>query len=89
MGVRQLRLQLRRVAAAGGWRLAHVPVLSLDLVRSGLTPQVADDIASQDVPTRDHRNREAMFSPRTNPVWGLVDRLVGAETGRRMQALLD
>jgi hypothetical protein len=29
-----------------------------------------------------------MFSPRTNPVWILLDRLVGAETSQAMRDLL-
>jgi len=60
----------------------------LALVQNGLNAVVETSVAWQDLAERDHRNRAAMFSPRTNPVWGLVDRLVGAESGAAMKALL-
>ena len=60
----------------------------LALVQNGLDADVEASVAWQDLAERDHRNRAAMFSPRTNPVWGLVDRLVGAESGAAMKALL-
>ena len=41
-----------------------------------------------DLAARDARSRAAIFSPRTNPVWGFLDRLVGAETARAMVDLL-
>jgi hypothetical protein len=37
---------------------------------------------------RDRRNREAMFSPRTNPVWGLLDKLVGPDVAQAMKDVL-
>jgi len=61
----------------------------LALVEKGLDGDVLDSVAWQNIPERDRRNRAAMFSPQTNPVWGLVDRLVGAESGARMKALLN
>jgi len=60
----------------------------IGLVDAGLDAQIAESVAWQDLPQRDLRNREAMFSPRTNPVWALVDRLVGAESGAAMKSLL-
>jgi nucleoside-diphosphate-sugar epimerase len=60
----------------------------LALVGFGLTEAVADSVAWQDLPARDVENRHAMFSPRTNPVWILLDRLVGPESAARMRALL-
>ena len=58
------------------------------LVTDGLPAPVLESVAWQDLPERDRRNRAAMFSPATNPVWTLLDRLVGAETAGRMQELL-
>ena len=60
----------------------------LALVGFGLTEGVADSVAWQDLATRDIENRHAMFSPRTNPVWILLDRLVGPESAAGMRALL-
>ena len=54
----------------------------LELLASG----VAD--TGTDLADRDRRNREAMFNPLTNPVWTLLDRLVGAETAAAMKDLL-
>jgi nucleoside-diphosphate-sugar epimerase len=60
----------------------------LDLMSAGLPAEVADSVTWQDLPQRDRRNREAMFSPRTNPVWILLDRLVGADAASQMRELL-
>lgn len=37
---------------------------------------------------RDRLNRAAIFNPEVDPVWAQVERLVGAETGARMRAIL-
>lgn len=60
----------------------------LHLMDEGIPSSAQESLAPQDIEQRDQRNREAMFSPRTNPVWGLVDRLVGAESGQAMKDLL-
>jgi hypothetical protein len=60
----------------------------LSLLANGLGDEVTESVAWQDLAERDRRNRSAMFSARTNPVWVLVDRLVGPETGSAMKALL-
>ena len=60
----------------------------LELVQKGLPDSAAVDVLDVDLATRDARSRSAMFSPRTNPVWGFLDRLVGAETAAGMVALL-
>jgi hypothetical protein len=54
----------------------------LDLVRSGI------DSDAPDLAERDRRSRQAMFNPLTNPVWGLLDRLVGVDTAAAMKDLL-
>jgi hypothetical protein len=55
---------------------------------AGLPTEVEASVAWQDHARRDAESRAAMFSPRTNPVWTLLDRLVGAESAERMRALL-
>jgi hypothetical protein len=60
----------------------------LALTRAGLASDVVAGIEWQDVVRRDRLAREAMFSARTNPVWTLLDRLVGAESAAAMRALL-
>ena len=60
----------------------------LALVSGGLTDEALADAAWQDPAERDRRNRAAMFSPRTNPVWGFLDRIVGAPAAADMQVLL-
>jgi nucleoside-diphosphate-sugar epimerase len=60
----------------------------LDLVVQGLPEDTVASVGWQDLPGRDRRNREAMFSPVTNPVWTLLDRLVGVDVAQRMRDLL-
>ena len=60
----------------------------LELVASGLPAEVVESVRWQNLPERDDRNRAAMFSPRTNSVWTLLDRLVGVETAEKMRSLL-
>ena len=60
----------------------------LSLVAEGLPPAALADAEWQDVSRRDHLNRAAMFAPRTNPVWGLLDRLVGEQAVGDMRGLL-
>lgn len=37
---------------------------------------------------RDQRNRDAIFNPKVDRVWAQVDRLLGAETSAKLQAIL-
>ncbi len=60
----------------------------LGLVADGLPLEARADAGWQDLARRDLLNRTAMFSPRTNPVWGLLDRLVGEPAVADMTALL-
>jgi nucleoside-diphosphate-sugar epimerase len=60
----------------------------LGLVGFGLSDDSRGAASWQDLPMRDRQNRLAMFSARTNPVWILLDRLVGPESAARMRALL-
>ena len=54
----------------------------LELVSSGVAS------TESDLADRNRRNRAAMFNPLTNPVWTLLDRLVGVETAVAMKDLL-
>jgi hypothetical protein len=60
----------------------------LTLMAEGLPAAAADDADWQNLPEHDRRNRAAIFSPRTNPVWMLLDRLVGQESAESMRNLL-
>ena len=60
----------------------------LQLVDAGLPEPAAADARWQDLAERDRRNRAAMFSPAANPVWFLLDRLVGPEQSSAMRGLL-
>ena len=60
----------------------------LGLMNTGLPAGIVTASEAERIDDRDRRNREAMFSPRTNPVWGLLDNLVGAETAQAMKDLL-
>ncbi|WP_372727743.1 NAD-dependent epimerase/dehydratase family protein [Nocardioides sp.] len=60
----------------------------VELVQKGLPESAAADAAGVDLAARDARSRAAIFSPRTNPVWGFLDRLVGADAARAMVDLL-
>ena len=59
-----------------------------ELVGEGLPPELVADTAEVDLARRDARNRAAIFSARTNPVWGLLDGLVGADSATRIRDLL-
>jgi nucleoside-diphosphate-sugar epimerase len=60
----------------------------LHLMKDGLSEAALADAAWQNLAERDARNRAAIFSPRTNPVWTLLDRLVGDEAAQAMRNLL-
>jgi hypothetical protein len=60
----------------------------LELVQYGLGEDVDKAVAGHDVAGRDQLNRAAIFSPTANPVWILLERLVGRETARAMRTLL-
>ncbi|MFN8168648.1 MAG: NAD-dependent epimerase/dehydratase family protein [Candidatus Nanopelagicales bacterium] len=60
----------------------------LGLVRDGLPAEVEQGVAWQDVARRDQLARAAMFSARTNPVWTLLDRLLGPDTAAALRATL-
>lgn len=72
----------------------HVPMLQpvvdtyvqhwLELLQSG----VPTDVDPGALASRDQRNRDALFNPRTNPVWGLIGKLLGPDTAARMTSLL-
>lgn len=55
------------------------------LVEQGVTAQVHTSLSPTE---RDRLNRLAIFSPDVDPVWAQVERLVGAETGARLRAIL-
>lgn len=54
------------------------------LVDNGLT----DFAAAPDLAQRDQANRDAIFNPKVDKVWAQVERLLGAEMGERMRAIL-
>jgi hypothetical protein len=58
------------------------------LIAEGVPDDVMQDMGPVDLGVRDARNRAALFSARTNPVWGLLDGLVGAEAAHEMVQLL-
>jgi hypothetical protein len=60
----------------------------IKLLQDGVSPAVKDEVASQDLSGRDQRNRAALFSPRTNPVWNILGRMVGDEQATRMRDIL-
>ncbi len=55
------------------------------LVENGLP---AEALPSGDLAARDRLNRAAIFDPSVDKVWAQVERLVGAETGETMRAIL-
>ena len=60
----------------------------VELVRSGLPAAAGDLPAAAALAERDARSRALLFSARTNPVWGLLGKLVGAEQSDAMRAML-
>jgi hypothetical protein len=60
----------------------------LGLMNNGLPAGIVTAAETAILDARDRRNREAMFSPRTNPVWGLLDKLVGPDVAQAMKDVL-
>jgi hypothetical protein len=60
----------------------------LALLAGGIPDEVVEDVAWQDVAGRDRRVRRSMLSPRTNPAWPLLERLVGASTTAAVRDVL-
>jgi hypothetical protein len=60
----------------------------LSLMNNGLPAGIVTAAETAILDARDRRNREAMFSPRTNPVWGLLDTLVGPDVAQAMKDVL-
>jgi len=103
-GLSPARLSPRQRALMSPWMLVHHadatafaalgPTVRayrerwLELCARGLPSVVADDVADVDLPGRDRRLRDALFSPDVDPVWALVDRLVGAERSAELRRFL-
>lgn len=49
---------------------------------------VKSEVVGLDPAERDRRNRAAIFNPEVDPVWAQVERLVGADVGARLRAIL-
>jgi hypothetical protein len=58
------------------------------LMENGIGEDVAKGIFGADFAERDRRNREIIFNPEVDKVWGQVDRLVGAEMSAKMREIL-
>lgn len=58
------------------------------LLETGDTLTASVDSTPDALTERDRRNRAAIFSPAVDPVWTRVERLVGAEMGAEMRAIL-
>lgn len=58
------------------------------LVENGIGEDVEKKIFAADFAERDRRNREIIFNPAVDKVWGQVDRLVGAEMSAKMREIL-
>lgn len=68
--------------------VAHYREHWLGLVADGVPESAVGDAATDDLDRRDHRNREAIFSPEVDPVWARVDQLLGTETSADIQTSL-
>ncbi|WP_157839165.1 hypothetical protein [Streptomyces flavidovirens] len=55
---------------------------------AAIPAEAAGELADTDLPERDRRLRTALFSREIDPVWGRVDRLLGATTTDRLRHLL-
>ncbi len=60
----------------------------LTLVRDGVPPEAVGGVSAKDLDRRDRRNRSAIFNPEVDPVWALVDRLLGAEVSAGLRESL-
>ena len=48
----------------------------------------SEEFAEYDFAKRDARNREILFSPEIDPVWGQIEAFIGAESGSLMRRVL-
>lgn len=53
-----------------------------------LTVYTYESLDSHNFSERDQRNRDAIFNPDVDPVWGQIDRLLGEETSAELRELL-
>lgn len=58
------------------------------IIENDISGETLASLSSSDLAERDRRNRAAIFSPEVDPVWGQVERLVGAEMGKKMREIL-
>lgn len=102
-GLTAAQLSPRQLALMSPWMLAHraseaafaelgslvTPYLDrwFELVSGGVPAEVVR-VSAAALRTRDQGNRDALFDPAVDPVWNNVERLIGADTGARIRALL-
>ncbi len=58
------------------------------LLEQGVSETAVSSLDHPNFASRDQRNRAAIFNPQVDPVWGQMDRLLGAEVSLQLQALL-
>jgi hypothetical protein len=101
-GLTPAHLSMRQYALMSPWMLVHradeaafakVPAAVAaycgrfcELLDGGVTAEV--DLGDEARAARDVRHRSTLFSSEVDPVWGQVERLVGAELSARLQATL-
>ena len=92
----------RQLALMSPWMLAHratpeafaqIPLeiyleRFCDLVETGIPSSCVTAHAREGLAERDSLNRSILFNPEVDPVWSQVERVIGAETGVRLRALL-
>lgn len=60
----------------------------LSLMTDGVPSAVLDGVGGAEIAERNRRNREIVFDPTVDPVWGRVGQLVGAETSEVLRRRL-
>ena len=103
-GLESAHLGRRQWAVMSPWMLAHRATADafvsigavvaayrdhwIALLRDGLPAESIAGLSASDLDARDVRHRSVVFSPAVDPVWGMVDRLLGAEMSSHVRAIL-
>ncbi len=58
------------------------------VLETKLSVHTYESLDNHNFSKRDQRNRAAIFNPNVDPVWGQIDRLLGADVSKQLQELL-
>ena len=103
-GLEAAHLGRRQWAVMSPWMLAHRATADafasigsvvsayrdhwIMMLRDGLSSDAVAGMTASDLDVRDARHRSVVFNPDVDPVWGMVDRLLGGDMSRHVRSIL-